>query len=204
YVGLTRARHALWLASGKFHGAANAPLAAMLDEQALARCPDILLRASAVPGPPVPLQIESLVAVQAARSATRELSRDWWVYSFTQLMKAGAGEARTVRAIATGSETGAADEPAATEDADAGIDACDPRFSGARFGDVLHDAFEHVDFQAWAGWRGGAAPPGQEAALREALQRGGYVDRDLDDGVAALLPLVGHGLVTELPEGVRL
>ena len=120
------------------------------------------------------------------------------------LMKAGAGEARTVRAIATGSETGAADEPLATDGADAGIDACDPRFSGARFGDVLHDAFEHVDFQAWAGWRGGAAPPGQEAALREALQRGGYVDRDLDDGVAALLPLVGHGLVTELPEGVRL
>src|SRR5690606_12513382 len=117
YVGLSRARHALWLASGKFHGAANAPLAALLDEQALARCPDILLRASAVPGQPVPLQLESLVAVQPALSATRELSRDWWVYSFTQLMKAGAGEAQTVRAIATGSETGAADEPAATEGA---------------------------------------------------------------------------------------
>ena len=37
-----------------------------------------------------------------------------------------------------------------------------------------------------------------------ALRRGGYGERDLQDGVQALLPLVGQGLVAALPEGIRL
>ncbi|HEU4814072.1 MAG TPA: exodeoxyribonuclease V subunit beta [Xanthomonadaceae bacterium] len=204
YVGLTRARHALWLATGPFYNAKKTPLAAMLGSDALAACADIAVIDGPVPGPPARLPPQDDAPIDAARIATRVLSRDWWVHSFTQLMKAGAGERQTVRAHATGSEDGAADEPANPEVVASTETPFDPRFAGARFGDVLHDAFEHVDFAAWRAWDGGPAPGGQDQPLVAALRRGGYVDRDIQDGVQALLPLVGHGLVAALPEGIRL
>ena len=65
------------------------------------------------------------------------------------------------------SERGAADEPESPSVPDAGMldtgadaGAFDRRFSGSRFGNVLHDALEHVDFAAWSDWRAGNAPHG--------------------------------------------
>ncbi|HET8819514.1 MAG TPA: exodeoxyribonuclease V subunit beta [Xanthomonadaceae bacterium] len=204
YVGLTRARHALWLAAGPFYNAGKTPLAAMLGRDALAACGDIAVVEAPAPAQPARLPPSPEAPIAAARVPARVLSRDWWVHSFTQLMKAGAGERQTVRAHATGNEDGAADEPATPEAAAPADIPFDPRFVGARFGDVLHDAFEHVDFGAWRDWRSGHAPEGQDQPLVAALRRGGYADRDVPDGVEALLPLVGHGLVTALPEGIRL
>jgi exodeoxyribonuclease V beta subunit len=137
------------------------------------------------------------------------LSRDWWVYSFTQLSNADAGDA-VVASVAN--ERGAADEPESLPMPDASmldtgmLDAStfDRRFSGSRFGNVLHAALEHVDFAAWSDWRNGNAPPAQADALAAALRAEGYADVDLDDGIVALTPLVGNTLTVALPEGGRL
>ena len=95
-------------------------------------------------------------------------------------------------------------EPALPEPAAAAEDSTpvDPRFMGSRFGNVLHEAMENVDFAAWADWQPGLeAPEGQAEVLRKALHDEGYADVDLDDGVAVLVPLVGHTLTVPLPEG---
>ncbi|HEX2596002.1 MAG TPA: exodeoxyribonuclease V subunit beta [Luteimonas sp.] len=203
YVGLTRAQHALWLASGPFFNAGATPLSPMLrDTDALVAQPDIVVDAAPLQSPPAPLPVEQDARAEPVRVAQRRLSGDWWVYSFTQLVK-GAGHAR--EAAATASERGADDEAMTGDVAAAAIDTGTAlRFGGSRFGNVLHDALEHVDFAAWRDWRGGDAPAGEDAALRAAVQRGGYAAAELDDAVAAVRPLVGHTLVTVLPEGVRL
>src|SRR3546814_14313338 len=55
-------------------------------------------------------------------------------------------------------------------------EAFDPRFTGTRFGVVLHDVLEHTDFARWAAWTPGApAPTGDDAELiAERLRAGGY------------------------------
>ncbi|RNF83643.1 UvrD-helicase domain-containing protein [Montanilutibacter psychrotolerans] len=227
YVGLTRARHALWLAHGplfRAEGTALAPMLAGLD--GLRGDADIVIDESPLPGPLPALPPPPAEPVPNARQARRVLPRDWWVYSFTQLSQAhsgdpGDGGATTAAALA--GERRADDEPelaalagaavgagatsagagATTEDAGA-PDTFDRRFGGSRFGNVLHDALEHVDFAAWRHWRGGAAPAGEHEPLRAALRAGGYADADLDDGVAELTHLVGQTLTVELPEGGRL
>ena len=204
YVGLTRAEHALWLACGDFYrsdAAAVAPMLARLDE--LRGHADILIDARAAQGVPSPLPPESMPEVPAARLSRRVVPRDWWVYSFTQLSKADAGEYGI--AAADSSERGAEDEPepAIGEAFDSPL-AIDYRFSGSRFGNVLHDALEHVEFAAWHDWREGTAPPGQDEPLRNALRAGGYAEDDLADGVAELTTLVGRTLTVPLPEGARL
>ena len=218
YVGLTRARHALWLATGAFSGHAKTRLAPMLaDLDRLRREPAIVIDDAPIGPAPMPLPPQSEAAVPAARTAQRTIPRDWWVYSFTQLARADAGEAAAPLAAATGAEQGADDETLADASpqaahADSGEaaageprDTFDPRFAGSRFGNVLHDALEHVAFDAWRDWRHGEAPPpGQDAPLRAALRAGGYPDADLDDGVMLLAGLVGDTLVAPLPEGGRL
>lgn len=210
YVGLTRAEHALWIATGDLAGAARTRLAPMLgDLQALHGHPDIVVDASAPSPRPAQLLLERDGEVPAVRAIERRVPHDWWVYSFTQLARADAGEDSD--AAATEAPAAAADEPAGPglplEPAlPAGLDAdatpLDPRFAGSRFGNVVHEALEHTDFAAWAGWRSGApAPEGQAQVLRRALREEGYADADLDDGVDVLVPLVGHTLTVALPEG---
>lgn len=145
--------------------------------------------------------------VPPARIVTRSVPRDWWVYSFTQLAKADSGAETTSATVVE--ERGADDEPLlpAVESAaeDVVTQVFDPRFSGSRFGNVLHDALEHADFADWRDWQPGAmASESQLAPLREALQAGGYIEADIEDGVAALVPLVGQTLTVALPEGIRL
>ena len=213
YVGLTRARHALWLASGPLYKGHETPLAPMLaDLPVLGACAGIVIEAGVVVQPPLPLTPLAAGTLPDARSVERMLSRDWWVYSFTQLSNADAGDA----AVASGaSERGAADEPESPTldpgmaemgmiDAGRAVGAFDRRFSGSRFGNALHAALEHVEFAAWRDWGGGDAPQPQVAALESALLAEGYIDADLPDGIAALTPLVGHTLTVALPEGGRL
>ena len=202
YVGLTRARLALWLATGPFAMADASPLAPMLDDpDALAaQLGDGVVEVQRVEWPltlPDPLQPDRREAVAGARATKRVVPRDWWVYSFTQLANESAGAVEAApRAVAE--EGGAQDEPVpAVFDGDA-------RFSGSRFGNVLHGALERVDFAAWSQWPHAALPESEIAQLRAALNTEGYGEGDIDDGIAALLPLIGHTLTVTLPEGARL
>ncbi|MDQ3511676.1 MAG: PD-(D/E)XK nuclease family protein, partial [Pseudomonadota bacterium] len=211
YVGLTRARHALWLACGPFYQASATALAPMLaDLEALRAHDDILIDLRDAPGLLAPLPPEATGAVPPARHARRSVSRDWWVYSFTQLTNAaGGGDEQEESDRAPAPERPAADEssPAVDveTDADAEQEPIDHRFSGSRFGNVLHAALEHVDFGAWCDWRAGnPPPPGQELPLRAALAHEGYASEELDDGAVELAELVGQTLTVPLPEGARL
>ncbi|KAF1712299.1 exodeoxyribonuclease V subunit beta [Pseudoxanthomonas kalamensis DSM 18571] len=207
YVGLTRARDALWLATGPFYNHAQSPLAPMLrDAAALADSNAGIVIDTA----PTPSQLPRLLperehAVLPARIATRPVAADWWVYSFTQLAHADAGH--VTEAAATEADGAAADEAMQSLDefeapADAVIEAHDPRFAGSRFGNALHDALENADFAAWAGWRPGeAAPAGEQAVLLDALRKQGYAQDDLHDGQSLLASLVGRTLTISLPEG---
>jgi exodeoxyribonuclease V beta subunit len=208
YVGLTRAQHALWLATGPLYHGHDTALAPMLADLAALADDGIVVEAGAVAPPPLPLPPTPAGALPDARTVVRVLSRDWWVYSFTQLSNADAGDA-IVASIA--GERGAADEPESPSMPGAGMldtgsdaGAFDRRFSGSRFGNVLHDALEHVDFAAWSDWRAGNAPQAQADALEAALRAEGYADADRDDGITALTPLVGNTLTVALPEGGRL
>ncbi|QGW63492.1 exodeoxyribonuclease V subunit beta [Lysobacter soli] len=201
YVGLTRAKHALWLATGPFANAELSPLEPMLrDVDALAVT---LGDAVAVHRPALPLRLPDALSperrdpVPAAREARRTVSRDWWVYSFTQLANESPGTIEAApRAVAE--EGGAQDEPAIV------VFDGDPRFGGSRFGNVLHSVLERVDFGAWAHWLDDGMPGAERRHLVDALHGEGYADEDIDDGVGVLAPLVGHTLTVALPEGTRL
>jgi len=210
YVGLTRARHALWLAGGKFYGHDKAAVAHMIGApDALAEALGDAIRIDTrTPPASLPwLPPESEAAVPAARIATRSLLSDWWVYSFTQLANAESG--KDASSASTQAAPGGLDEPAVDPDATPGTevetDIFDPRFAGARFGVVLHDVLERSDFARWSAWTPDAPAPEADAdVIVERLRAAGYADDDLEDGVAVLTPLVGQTLTVTLPEGVRL
>ncbi|SDY20113.1 exodeoxyribonuclease V subunit beta [Lysobacter enzymogenes] len=202
YVGLTRARHALWIATGPLYHAALSPLQPMLaDLDGLARAPGVAIDASAVGPPPAPLPPVADGAVPPAREARSRAARDWWVYSFTQLTNEDAGFDPAAQ-----DEGGAQDEPQTqVEAASAAPLPGDARFGGSRFGNVVHTALERVDFGAWREWReGDPPPPGEDEALASAMRSEGYAEADIDDGIELLSSLVGRTLVAPLPEGARL
>jgi exodeoxyribonuclease V beta subunit len=207
YVGLTRAEHALWIATGDFYHAGQTALAPMLrDLDALTSQSGIVRKGGAQPTQPGWLPPEAEAAPPQARPVTRALSHDWWVYSFTQLANADSG-GESVASAATVAAAGGNDEPASDADADAPqpAEAFDPRFAGNRFGVVMHDALENVDFARWQPWQpGDAAPDLDEPVIESALRAGGYAADEIDDGVAVLTTLIGQTLTVHLPEGVRL
>ncbi len=205
YVGLTRASHGLWLATGNFHGHDTTPLGAMLgDVDSLLASIDggIALDERVPADQPVWLPPESDSVVPPARRVRRSLASDWWIYSFTQLRHADGGH--SVSAAATEAPAAAADEPAqdvpvAEDDAGGAFDAL---LGGSRFGNVLHAALERVDFAAWAPWRpGDEAPPGETRILVEALRGEGYGSDHLDAGTGLMTSLIGRTLTVPLPEG---
>ncbi|MEF2239944.1 exodeoxyribonuclease V subunit beta [Xanthomonas arboricola pv. pruni] len=211
YVGLTRAEHALWIASGPFHQHERTALSGMLRAldalQGAAGEGAVVVDTSTPPAnlPRLPPPVEA--QVPPARAPQRHIAPDWWVHSFTQLANADAGAATDPMASATVVGSGGSDEPSGSEAVAvaAEVDAFDPRFAGNRFGVVMHDVFERCDFAAWQAWRPGLpAPEGQAAAILEALQRGGYVEKEWDDGLAMLTALIGHTLTVALPEGTTL
>ncbi|MBT2746886.1 MULTISPECIES: exodeoxyribonuclease V subunit beta [unclassified Lysobacter] len=200
YVGLTRARHALWIATGPLYLAAASPLRPMLsDLDALARGHEGEIVIDAAPPEPAPTPLPPLAsgAVPPAREARRSVPRDWWVYSFTQLTNEDGGVAQAAQ-----DERGAEDEP---QTAAAALTPGDARYSGSRFGNVVHNALERVDFAAWRGWTPEQpAPDGAPDVLAAAMRGEGYVEADIDDGLPLLTSLVGLTLTARMPEGARL
>ncbi len=212
YVGLTRAEHALWIASGEFFAHDRTPLAAMLRDEAVLRAAGIAFDAAPAPDGLARLSPESDAAVPPAREAKPLPPNDWWVYSFSQLSKADLAKAETdgeTASVATLPASGGNDESEVEVEA-ATDDGFDARFVGSRYGVALHAALEQAalkqgGFAAWRDWRpGDAAPADEAAAIAEALLAGGYAADALDEGGALTARLIGHTLTVALPEGVRL
>ena len=201
YVAMTRAEHALWIASGEFHAHDKSPLAAMLGDEAKLRAAGVVFDDTPSPAELPRLPPESDAVVPAARAIVRRLANDWWVHSFSQLSKADAGI--ETASIATLPASGGNDEPDAPDEA---LEfAFDPRFAGTRYGVALHAALEHADFSAWCDWReGDIAPNGEPAVIADALGAEGYGSDALDDGIALTTELIGNTLTVVLPEGTRL
>ncbi len=210
YVGLTRAEHVLWIATGCFHGHERTALRGMVADVAA-------LQAAtgngviAIDRTPPPVALPRLPAdeegqVPPARVPQRAVAPDWWVYSFTQLANADAGIAHDPMASATVESSGGGDEPGTdTPVAPVESEPFDPRFAGNRFGVVMHEVLEACDFSAWAAWKPGQPAPASEAAvILQCLQRGGYAQDAWADGVVLLTMLVGQTLTVRLPEGSQL
>ena len=201
YVGLTRAEHALWIAHGDFFASDSTPLHAMLADPATLQGASVAFDRTQPPATLPRLPPPSDAQVPPARTARPLPPQDWWVYSFSQLSRADAGDPS---AASTLPASGGSDEPEAGEDA-AGDAAHDPRFAGNRYGVALHAALEHADFAAWRGWRAGDAAPDDEATvIADALRGEGYAAEAIDDGIALTTQLIGQTLTVALPEGVRL
>lgn len=202
YVGLTRAEHALWIASGDFFAADRAALAALLGDADALQQAGVVFDAAPLPAelPRLPPAFDA--AVPPAREATRTLPNDWWVYSFSQLARAEAGG--DTASAATLPAPGGQDEPESADDT-APADTFDPRFAGNHYGVALHAALEHADFNSWRDWHPGQAAPAEEAhVIATALRGEGYGEDALDDGIALTTQLIGHTLTVALPEGTRL
>jgi exodeoxyribonuclease V beta subunit len=217
YVGLTRASHGLWLASGPLYRASTTPLHAMLDHLEGLRGQAGIVIAPVYQSRPLPLLApESVPAIAPPRHGAALPPTDWWVHSFTQLARADAGE-ETSAATGMIVEHGAEDEPGDSQSAQLLPPAATPeepqpqadaRFLGTRFGVALHEALEALDFAGWGGWHCDSSPMDaagiDTAPLRRALASGGYAEAELDDGTALLASLVGRTLTTTLPEQLRL
>ena len=195
YVALTRARLATWISWGAVKGADGTALGLLLDgreaealvqaaEGAIALLPPVGTAALAGLARLPPL---GLPDAPPPAPPVRGFDRDWWVYSFSQLAREASGvEVR-----------GAEDEVEAP--------LVRSRFSGSRFGNVLHEALENVDFAAWQDFRGELPPTGQLEPLQVALRRAGFgSEADQADGVRLLCALVGETLNAPMPEGTRL
>ncbi|KGQ18357.1 Exodeoxyribonuclease V beta chain [Lysobacter dokdonensis DS-58] len=198
YVGLTRARDAMWIATGALASNAQSslhrlfggvlPRADLLGGNLVVRAPDASADDTRLP-PSIP------DAIPAPRTPHRRLRRDWWIHSFSQLH----------RQHAHGAQALAEEAPADDERPLAVFEDIDPallRFSGTRFGNALHHALEHVDFAAWRDATD--APEDQRAFLCDALRSQDYPESDFDAGVRELAPLIARTLNAPLPEGVRL
>jgi len=202
YVGLTRARHALWLAFGPFFNHGKTALNRLLDDpQALVECEDIVLDATVAPNDLPHLALEVGQDVAPARSASVLTHGDWWVHSFSQLRDSKGGGEHGATPFETGGGKDESDEP----DGMADSSDSDRRFTGTRFGVALHAMFEKTTFSAWCAWHDGeSAPADQHAFLVDALLQQGYPAAEVADGVTLATRLVGHTLTARLPEQLRL
>jgi exodeoxyribonuclease V beta subunit len=194
YVGLTRARDALWLCGGALANNGNAALHRLLG--------------ASVPPPELQLSLDGLLdlqsglppkitrvpqqtppAVPAARVPQRTLRRDWWIHSFSQLH----------RQRPHGAQALVDEAPADDERPLAMVETVPPRFGGTRFGNALHHALEHVDFARWRDCDGDVAPEGQAGYLQAAMQAQDYAGEDVADGARELSELVARTLNASLP-----
>lgn len=202
YVGLTRASEALWVCCGPLSQHGSAALnrlmgAAAPTPELRARLGDKATFSEGLPPAGKPSRLPPLPAerVPESRAAQRRLHRDWWIHSFSQLHKQQSHGASVMI------ETLPADDEAPSTP----LVLSQPRqFSGSRFGNVLHHAFEHVDFAAWRDHAGERPPVSQERFLIDALNSQGYPQRMHEAGIRELAPLVARTLNAALPEGVRL
>ncbi|HZH42498.1 MAG TPA: UvrD-helicase domain-containing protein, partial [Lysobacter sp.] len=197
YVGLTRARHALWLCGGAFASAERSPLAALMGDTrpppALReRLADALVLREGEPAAETPvLRPGAPPAPPPPRTPLRALRRDWWIHSFSQLHRQ-----LPHGALAAADEAPALDERVLQPPEPVAGPA--PVFAGERFGNALHHALERIDFAAWRG-SDGRVPDGQAPLLLDALRSQQYPPAAFADGVAALAPLVARTVNAPLP-----
>ena len=197
YVGLTRARDALWVCGGALKSSDNTALSRLLGGGA----PDADLRVALDgllqwrEGLPADaggrLASPATRGVPMARTPQRRLQRDWWMHSFSQLHR------QRVHAVHAPVDEAPADD----ERPLASLDAGPVRFGGTRFGNALHQALEHVDFVRWGDADGTRIADEDVAILRKALAEQDYASSDLDDGIGELALLVARTL--NAPLGMR-
>ncbi|HZX76012.1 exodeoxyribonuclease V subunit beta [Lysobacter sp.] len=197
YVGLTRARDALWLCGGALASSGNTALHRLLggnapNETLIEALGDAFVMSEGLPmAQPSSLPPPPLPAVPEPRVAHRVLRRDWWIHSFSQLHRQ-----RPHGANALVEEAPADDErPLAA----AAVPLAPVRFGGTRFGNALHLALERVDFARWCDVDGSDVPEGQHKPLVDALRAQDYAEADLEDGVRELAPLIARTLNAPLP-----
>jgi len=194
YVGLTRARDALWLCGGALANHRNTALFRLLGgnvpDPQLQRALDGLLDLhDGLPTRPERLPLQPAPPVPAPRTPTRTLRRDWWIHSFSQLH----------RQRAHGILVPVDEAPADDERPLAVLDIAPTRFGGTRFGNALHQALEHIDFARWRDCDGESAPEGESRHLEQALREHDYPDSDIADGARELAALVARTLNATLP-----
>ncbi|MFL6591426.1 MAG: UvrD-helicase domain-containing protein [Luteimonas sp.] len=197
YVGLTRARDALWLCGGALANNGNAALHRLLGagvpppELQLSLGGLLDLQAGLPPPRSTRLPQQTPPAVPAARVPQRTLRRDWWIHSFSQLH----------RQRPHGAQALVDEAPADDERPLAVVGTLPPRFGGTRFGNALHHALEHVDFARWRDRDGNTPPEDQAGPLQAAMQAQDYGGDEVEDGARALSDLVARTLNAALPVG---
>jgi exodeoxyribonuclease V beta subunit len=196
YVGLTRARDALWVCGGALANNANAALHRLLGGNVpgaeLQMTLDGLLdlQDGLPPARPTRIALPTQPPVPAPRLPARVLRRDWWIHSFSQLHRQRPHGAQALTDEA----------PADDERPLAVTDAAPSRFGGTRFGNALHQALEHVDFARWRDCGGDdTIPEGERPHLEAALQAQDYAGEDIADGARELAQLVARTLNATLP-----
>jgi ATP-dependent exoDNAse (exonuclease V) beta subunit len=194
YVGLTRARDALWLCGGALANHRNTALFRLLGgnvpDAHLQRALDGLLDThDGLPTRPERLPLQHAPPVPAPRTPTRTLRRDWWIHSFSQLH----------RQRAHGILVPVDEAPADDERPLAVLELAPTRFGGTRFGNALHQALEHVDFARWRDCDVDVVPEGESRHLEQALREHDYPDSDIADGMRELSAMVARTLNAALP-----
>ena len=192
YVGLTRAIHAIWLATGPFYQQGKTAWSVLCSSEITRQ--DLSTQPASVHDFAQPVLPQSRLSLHrqqpllSVRQSQRQLQSSWNMYSFTQLsQRAGHDAFLTVENHVDVTQL----KPAT-----------DQRFRGTRFGVVFHRAMEQSDFSAWSSWKPGQpAPPAAQAHLMSAIQDGGYLDQDIEDALFTLTQLVGNTLTTPLPTG---
>ncbi|HET7662228.1 MAG TPA: UvrD-helicase domain-containing protein [Rhodanobacteraceae bacterium] len=198
YVGVTRARYACWISCGG-GSALGHLLGDAVDGKALAAAhPDVIACQPLPEGDAESLPATPATEQASARTFTRDLPRDWWIHSFSQLAAGARDEVALAGSAADESIDAAVEEveppPAAIE-----IPAW-PR--GARYGNAVHAILEQTDF---ADWRDATDMPATAKPLmtRE-LGAAGYAGEEQVSAQAATARLVAAALNVQVVDGLRL
>ncbi len=194
YVGITRAREALWLCGGALASNQDTALHRLLGGNAPSEIlrrslGDALVESEGLPSDiPVRLAPQSSAALPSVRTPGPPLRRDWWMHSFSQLHRQ-APQGLHAQEEEAPADDERSDVPAAATS--------DPRFAGPRFGNVLHHALEHADFTAWRDHDG--LPDSQRGVLLQAFAAFGYREDEALEGLPVLVPLLSRTLHARVP-----
>ncbi len=196
YVGVTRARHACWFSVDSLESqvsiAPGTDLPGKVVHWLLPQAPDGSVLAARHPqlvaSAPLPdCAARTPPAANAARPGParrfeRELERDWWVHSFSQLNR--------------GEREPEIDAPADHEDpaSPGSLDSGEPDVPtwprGSAYGDAVHGILEHADFERWRG----AAPVGEPETVARQLLQAGLTGAELERAVDATTRLIAASM----------
>jgi len=193
YVGMTRAKYALWLSWGDVNQAAQGPLSRLLFAEGAATADyraALGAYAKAADYPALAYSAERQPETQNVLQLDETAGRreDWRISSFSGLH----------RSLEKQYSQAADDEPGAP------VDGADSPFRGAAFGNALHAVLEHAVSAEWASASPQALPQNALLQCRSALQAFGYPQVSAEKGAPVLAGLVFNTLHGLLPEHMRL